>query len=139
MPMPSEYAHASVDFEKFLVAALDTSGLSTRNQVFTMTQGVFQAFRRRLDLESAIRFANVLPPVLRAIFVANWNTKELIVPFTDRATMTREAQGLRADHNFSPDTCIRDIASALRKSIDVDALDNLLSSLPEGAAEFWST
>ncbi len=139
MPMPSEYAHASVDFEKFLVAALDTSGLTTRNQVYTMTQGVFQAFRRRLDLESAIRFANVLPPVLRAIFVADWNTKEPIVPFSDRASMTREAQALRVDHNFSPDTCIRDVALALRRSIDVDALNQVLSSLPEGAAEFWST
>jgi len=67
MPMPSEYAHASADFENYLVAALETSGLSTRNQVYTMTQGVFQVFRRRLDLEAAIRFANVLPPVLRAL------------------------------------------------------------------------
>lgn len=138
MTMPSEYAHASADFDRFLVAALDTSGLSTRNQVYTMTQAVFHVFRRRLDLESAIRFANVLPPVLRAIFVADWNTRDAIVPFTERAAMTREAQALRADHNFSPDTCIQDVASALRKCIDEDALNYVLSSLPEGAAEFWS-
>ncbi len=139
MPMPSEYAHASADFENYLVAALETSGLSTRNQVYTMTQGVFQVFRRRLDLEAAIRFANVLPPVLRAIFVADWNPKDPVIPFSGRAAMTREVQALRQDHNFSPDTCIRDIALALRRSIDVDALNQVLSSLPEGAAEFWST
>jgi uncharacterized protein (DUF2267 family) len=138
MPMPSKYAHASMDFENFLVAALDTSGLSTRNQAYTMTQGVFQAFRRRLDLESAVRFANALPPVLTAIFIADWDTSEPIVAFAERAAMTREAQALRADHNFSPDTCIRDVASALRKCVDEDALNHVLSSMPEGAAEFWS-
>jgi uncharacterized protein (DUF2267 family) len=138
MTMPSKYVRASMDFENFLVAALDTSGLSTRNQAYTMTQGVFQTFRRRLDLESAIRFANVLPPVLTAIFVADWDTNEPIVPFSERAAMIREAQALRGDHNFSPDTCIRDVASALRKCIDKDALNHILSSLPEGAADFWS-
>ena len=33
-----------------------------------MVQGVLQAFRRRLDIKEAIGFANVLPPVLRALF-----------------------------------------------------------------------
>jgi uncharacterized protein (DUF2267 family) len=138
MTMPSKYIDALMDFENFLVAALDTSGLSTRNQAYTMTQGVFQTFRRRLNFESAIRFANVLPPILTAIFVADWDTNEPIVPFCERTAMTREAQALRADHNFSPDTCIRDVALALRKGIDEDALNHILSSLPEGAAEFWS-
>jgi uncharacterized protein (DUF2267 family) len=139
MTMPPEYAHASADFEKFLLAALDISGLATRNQAYTMTQGVFQAFRRRLDLESAIRFANVLPPVLRAIFVADWSPKEPIRPFTDRLAMTREAQALRADHNFSPDTCIGDVAAALRQTIDEDTFNRVVSSLPPGATEFWAT
>jgi uncharacterized protein (DUF2267 family) len=40
---------------------------------YTMTQGVFQVFRRRLNVTEALRFADTLPPVLRAIFVADWN------------------------------------------------------------------
>lgn len=139
MPMPSEYAHASADFEKYLVAAIDCSGLTTRNHVYTMTQGVFQTFRRRLDFESAIRFANVLPPVLRAIFVADWDTRQAILPFADRVAMTQEAQALRTNHNFSPDTCIWNVAKALRQTVDENALNRVLSSLPEGATEFWST
>jgi uncharacterized protein (DUF2267 family) len=38
-----------------------------------MVQGVLQTFRRRLEISEAIRFAGVLPPVLRAIFVADWD------------------------------------------------------------------
>jgi uncharacterized protein (DUF2267 family) len=139
MPMPSEYAHASADFENYLLAALETSGLATRNQVYTMTQGVFHTFRRRLDLEAAILFANVLPAVLRAIFVADWNTREPVILFSDRTAMTREVQALRQDHNFSPDTCIRDVAAAVRRSVNEDEFNRVLRLLPNGAVEFWST
>lgn len=52
--------------------------------------------------------------------------------------MTREAQALRGDHNFSPDTCIRDVAIALRRNVDQVAFNQVLSYLPDGAAEFWS-
>lgn len=34
-----------------------------------MVQGVLQTFRRRLDVKEAVLFANVLPPMLRALFV----------------------------------------------------------------------
>lgn len=139
MPMPSEYAHASEDFEKFLAAVIEISGLTTRNQAYTTTEGVFRTFRRRLDVPSAIRFASVLPPVLRALFVSDWDTAEPRAAFLDRTALTREAQALRGDHNFSPDTCIRDVATALRENVDEGAFDQVLSSLPEGADEFWST
>jgi uncharacterized protein (DUF2267 family) len=136
--MPLELMHASEDFERFLADAGKLSGLASRNQTYTMTQGVFNTFRRRLDLREAIRFANVLPPVLRAIFIADWNTDEVPVSFADRATMTQEVQALRKNHNFSPDSCIRDAAAALRKNIDQKALDEVLTSLPKGSTEYWS-
>jgi uncharacterized protein (DUF2267 family) len=135
--MPMEYQHASEEFERFLRDALDTSGLATRNQVYTMTQAVFQTFRRRLDVRDAVRFANVLPAILRAIFVSDWNTDEPRRPFETRQLMTKEVQSLRAGHNLSPDTAIRDVAISLRKNIDEGALDCVLATLPEGAAEFW--
>src|SRR5512135_359601 len=114
MPVPSEYQRATQNFYKFLEDAKVTSGLTTTHQVYTMVQGVLQAFRRRLDVKDAILFADVLPPVLRAIFVADWDTDEARRPFEDRAVMTKEVRSLRADHNFAPETAIRDVAAALR-------------------------
>lgn len=80
----------------------------------------------------------MLPPVLRALFIADWNTVEPPAAFSHRSAMTREAQALRGDHNFSPDTCIRDVAIALRRNVDQVAFNQVLSYLPDGAAEFWS-
>lgn len=137
MPVPVEYKRASMTFEQFMLDARDVSGLATTHQTYTMVQGVFQAFRRRLDVKEAIRFANVLPPVLRALFVADWDLDEPRRPFEDRTTMTREVQALRPDHNFAPDSSIASVAAALRRNIDQVALDRVLASLPPGASAFW--
>jgi uncharacterized protein (DUF2267 family) len=66
-----DYQHASEEFERFLRAVVENTGLATRNQAYTTAEGVLRAFRRRLDIRQAIAFAGVLPPVLRAIFVAD--------------------------------------------------------------------
>ncbi|WP_246340176.1 DUF2267 domain-containing protein [Ancylobacter tetraedralis] len=135
--MPMELQHASEEFERFLAAARDEAGLTTRNQTYTMVEGVLRVFRRRLTLAEAIRFAGVLPPVLRAIFVADWDPLAPVLPFSDRVAMTREVQALRQHHNFAPDTCLADVARALRRHIDGDTFDRLLATLPEGAADYW--
>lgn len=137
MPVPFNYKHASMAFEQFLLDARDVSGLATTHQTYTMVQGVFQAFRRRLDTKQAIRFANVLPPVLRALFIADWDLDEPRRPFEDRATMTREVQALRPDHNLAPESSIANVATALRRHIDPAALDRVLASLPARARDFW--
>ena len=103
-----------------------------------MVQGVLLTFRRRLTLSDAIRFAGILPPMLRAIFVADWDVDESPCEFDDRAAMTREVQALRAAHNFAPDSSIRDVAVALRKNLPEGKLDGLLRTLPIGAGEFWA-
>ncbi len=137
MPVPQEYKRASHDFDRFMVDARDISSLATTHQTYTMVQGVLQTFRRRLDVREALLFADVLPPVLRALFVADWDIDAPRLPFADRATMTREVQALRPDHNFAPDSSIGDVAAALRKNIDVVALERVLTALPPGAADFW--
>ncbi|MFW8585581.1 DUF2267 domain-containing protein [Rhizobium beringeri] len=137
MTMPGEYRRASEDFDGYLDDVRADMLIDSRNVVYTMTQGVVQTFRRRLEVADALRFADVLPPVLRAIFVADWNPDEAKRSFEDRATMTREAQSLRGDHNFSPDTAIRDVAMAVRKHVDAAAFDRVLKTLPDGAEEFW--
>lgn len=137
MPIPMAIQHATEDFERFLAQACDISGLTTRHQTYTMVEGVLRAFRARLTVRDALRFANVLPPVLRAIFVADWDTDAAPLPFADRSTMTRDAQALRIHHNFAPDTCIADVARALRRTMDEAALDAVLDTLPDEARAFW--
>jgi uncharacterized protein (DUF2267 family) len=137
MPVPAEYERASAQFYDYLVDARDTADLWSTHVSYTMTQGVFQVFRRRLSTEQAIAFANVLPICLRALFVTDWDVNEQKKPFEDSASMAQEVRMLRPDHNFSTDTAIRDVAKALRRHVDEARFDKLLSQLPEGAIEFW--
>lgn len=137
MPVPAEYERASAKFYEYLVDARDTAGLWSTHVTYTMTQSVFQVFRRRISIKEAIDFANTLPICLRALFVTDWDFDEEKKTFGDREAMTREVKLLRAEHNFSPETAIRDVAQALRRYVDEEAFDKLLSQFPEGAVEFW--
>ena len=137
MPVPAEYERASAQFYEYLVDARDTSGLWSTHVTYTMTQGVFQVFRRRLSTKEAIAFANVLPICLRALFVTDWDIEEKRKEFEDRETMNQEVKLLRPEHNFSTVTAIRDVAQALRRHVNEESFDKLLSQLPEGAVEFW--
>lgn len=139
MPVPADYERASAKFYEFLVEARDISGLWSTHVTYTMTQSVFQVFRRRLSTKDAIAFANILPICLRALFVTDWDTDEEIRPFESREVMTEEVKLLREEHNFSTETAIRDVAQALRRYVDEDAFEKLLEQLPAGAKAFWKT
>ena len=137
MPVPSEYQRATDDFYKLLTDVRDSAGLTTTNQAYTVLQGVFQVFRRRLDLQDAVRFLNLLPVGARALFVADWDADEQKRDFEDRTLMTKEVRELRAEHNYAPESAIRDVAVALRRNVDQTAFDHVLAALPRGAVEFW--
>lgn len=137
MPVPAEYERASAKFYEYLVDARDTAGLWSTHVTYTMTQGVFQVFRRRLSTQDAVAFANVLPICLRALFVTDWAVDEEKQPFQSREQMTEEVKALRGQHNFSTDTAIQDVAKALRRHVDEKVFDSVLAQLPKGAAEFW--
>jgi uncharacterized protein (DUF2267 family) len=137
MPVPPEYQRASQHFEKFMLDVCDASGLNTTHMAYNMVVGVLHAFRRRLSIKDALRFANALPPVLRALFVADWDADQPQLPFEDIATMTKEVKSLRAAHNFSPDTAIHGVAVALRRNVNESDFDQLLSIFPRGARAFW--
>ncbi len=137
MPMPYEFRHPAEDFHAFLQAVMDATGLNTPNQAYTTTEAVLLTFRRRLSIRDGLHFANALPPVIRALFIKDWNIDEQPLPFTSRDKMTREVKALRQDHNFSPDTAIRDVAKALRHSMNEEELDKVLSNLPQDAADYW--
>jgi len=137
MTIPSEYQQASLDFERFMVLARDHAGLATTNMAWNMVVGVLLAFRRRLSVPEALRFAGVLPPMLRAVFVADWDPSEATRPFAGREAMTDEVRSVRPQHNLSPPEAIAAVAQALRRSMDPQALDRVLATLPPEAQAFW--
>ncbi|PPQ40780.1 Uncharacterized conserved protein, DUF2267 family [Rhodoblastus acidophilus] len=138
MPIPMDYQHASEDFERFLGEVVARTGLTTRNQAFTTAEGVLLAFRRRLPPRDALRFAGALPPVLRAIFVADWDMDAPRPAFGGRADWTRDVRALRQDHNFSPDGAVAEVAAALRACLGDSRLDAALAGMPAEAQDFWS-
>ena len=138
MPTPMEYRLATRDFDRFLADVATETNLGSRHQAYTTTQGVLFCFRRRLSLRDAISFAQILPAMLRALFVGEWDTDEPRAKSWDREVMAAEVKRLRANHNFSPDTAIGDVARVLRRYVDAAAFDRCLEKLPSPAREFWS-
>lgn len=138
MPMPWTYRQATREWQAFFADAREAMGLETDNVAYTAVQGVLQAFRARLTPQQAIDFAQVLPAVLRALFIADWRLGDPLPPGT-RADWTAEAMALRRQHNLTPPNCVEATAFALRKSVLREDLDRVLATLPAFAAEFWST
>ncbi|MBT9291520.1 DUF2267 domain-containing protein [Prosthecodimorpha staleyi] len=137
MPMPMDYRLAAQDFDQVLTEVVEATGLTTRNQAYTTIQAVLICFRRRLTLREAIVFAQILPAMVRALFVQDWDPDEPRSTIWDRTAMTEEVKALRADHNFSPDTAIRDVASVLRRHVEAGAFEHVLTRLPAPARDFW--
>ena len=138
MTVPMEYRRASADFEAFLAEAAEAAGLATRNQSFTMVEGVLTAFRRRLTAAEGIAFVQVLPPMLRALFVTGWEPEDAPGASWDREALIREVQALREHHNFAPRTAIADVAAVVRRHVDAEAFAHVLGRLPAEARAFWS-
>jgi uncharacterized protein (DUF2267 family) len=134
--MPYTYRHASAEFTAFLADARAALDLVSDNSTYTAVDAVFRVFRARLTVPQALAFADILPSVLRAIFVADWRPADPL-PFADRATLTREAQAVRPHHNLTPDHVIGTLARVLRRHVLAIDLDRVLATLPPGAAEFW--
>lgn len=138
MPVPFEYQNASLEFERFMVDARDSAGLTTTNMAWNMVVGVLHTFRRRLTIHQAIAFAVVLPPVLRALFIEDWDLNATPVEFTSPEALLAEVRSVRHQHNFSPENSIAAVAAALWRHVDPVALELVLSSLPLGARQYWA-
>ena len=137
MPMPQDYQLAAQRFDAFLVDAQDALDLATRNQTYTVVQAVFLTFRRRLTADAVLTFADGLPPVLRAIFVAEWAADEHRQGFPSHEVLEAEVRSLRADHNFAPDGALRTVTAVVRRHVDNDRFDKALDSLSPEARMFW--
>ena len=139
MPMPWTYRQATREWRAFLADAQDAIGTPTDNTTSTAVEGTLRAFRRRLTAQQAIDFAQILPAVLRALFVADWDLSGPVAPPGTRADWTADAKALRPRHDVTPDGVIAGTAVALRKAVLREDLERVLSHLPPFAAEFWST
>ena len=139
MPMPMAYWKASEDFDAFIADVRDTCMLQTHHQAYHTLRAVLHVFRSHLTVADALTFANVLPPVTRAIFVEDWVPGGAPHPFPGREELQREVRAIRPDHNLAPESAIGDVAAALRRSsVDGRDLDRVLAALPQGAADFWA-
>jgi uncharacterized protein (DUF2267 family) len=95
MPMPWTYRQATREWQAFPTEAKAAMNLTSDNAACTAVEGVLHAFRRRLFPQQAIDFAQVLPSVLRAPFVAGWRLNEGPLPPGRRADWTAGAIALR--------------------------------------------
>ncbi|MBF9029252.1 DUF2267 domain-containing protein [Rhodobacterales bacterium HKCCE3408] len=137
MPMPWTYRHATREWRAFLDDVKERMSLESDNMAYTAVDGVLRTFRRRLTVEQGLAFASVLPAVLRAIFVADWDVRLPPLPFTDRDSLTAEVQSLRRNHNQTPDNAIEATAWAVRRCTNARDFDRVLKTLPAAAAEYW--
>ncbi|MGQ2978616.1 MAG: DUF2267 domain-containing protein [Polaromonas sp.] len=138
MTLPFEYQNASLEFERFLVDARDYAGLATTNMAWNMVVGVLHTFRRHLTVKQVIRFSMVLPPVIRSLFLEQWNPDQEALAFGTEEQLLAEVRSIRPEHNFSPQNAIPAVARALRNRVGQAELARVLSELPPEATTFWS-
>lgn len=138
MTIPMEYVQASKDFEAFMADFMVLADLPTHHRAYHSIRAVLHVFRAHLSVRDGLRFADFLPPVLRAIYVEDWKPLETVPPFPDRSVLFNEIKSVRRDHNLAPPDVIAKAAQALRRHVDTNALDRLLQDLPDGASDYWS-
>lgn len=137
MPMPWTYRHASKEWRAFLDDVKERMSLESDNMAYTAIDAVFQVFRRRLKAHEGLEFASVLPSVLRAIFVHNWDVSKPCVSFSDRETLISEVKAVRVNHNLTPDNAIEATAWAVRRCTNGRDFERVLAKLPVEARDFW--
>jgi len=90
-----------------------------------------------VEPQVALDFANALPPVLRAIFVEDWNLASPVTPMPGMEELRAEVKAIREAHNFSTDTAIAEVALALRQNMNELDYGRMLKNLPAEAATYW--
>lgn len=138
MPMPREYFLASRDFDAFMEEAKTALDHGSHHQTYTTVDAVLQVFRRRLTAAEGLRFASVLPPVIRAIFVKDWEPAGDPPRFGAREELDKEVRTIRPQHNFAPDGAIGIVATVLRRHVDAEDFERVLATLPDGARDYWA-
>ncbi|MCF4097333.1 DUF2267 domain-containing protein [Maritalea mediterranea] len=137
MPMPQEYQRATIIYDQLLTELCEELHLATRNQAYTLLQSVLLVFRRRLTAPQVLLFAAVLPPMVRAIFVAGWHEAEYVPLFSTGDDLIEEVKDLRRAHNFADEHAIIGVTRVLRRYLDDQQLDAVLADISHEAADYW--
>lgn len=138
MPMPFTYRHATDEFRAYLKDMRDRTLIDSDNVIYTATEAVFRSFRARLTPSQALRFADELPAVLRAMFLWRWDVEAAPLPWPDRETVRTEMMALRRDHNFCPPEMLEDVLAAIRATIRKPDWDRALTAIGPEAVAFWA-
>ena len=139
MTVPQVYVQATRDFEKFMRDFKQVSMVETQPRSYAIVRGVLHTFRAHLTVDQALRFADALPAVLRALFVEDWHPSDPPPAFPNAEDLLEEVRSHRRDHIFATETSIRDVATALRSNVDKDEFERALASLPPAAQDYWRT
>ena len=137
MTVPTRYSRASNQFEAFMREAQLNMDTATRHQTYQGVYGTLVVFRRRLTTQQVVDFAAVLPAVLSAIFVSDWNVSEPPQRFESAEAMTAEVRSVRKNHNVAPSSVIQDVARAVRLHVDPVAFQKCLANIGPDAEAFW--
>jgi uncharacterized protein (DUF2267 family) len=137
VPYPFEYAVATQTWLGLLDAVRDETDLTTRNQAFTVMEGVLRAFRRRIGVQESLCFADQLPVSARALYVHDWDLSLERLPFRPPLALAEEVRSLRPQHNSAGRTSVPDVARALRRFVHPVRFDAVLATLPAEAVDFW--
>jgi uncharacterized protein (DUF2267 family) len=138
MPFPIEYATATQDFYKFMDDVKQKADFHSFHVTYTMVQGVFQAFRRRVSIEEALCFANCLPVALRALFVKDWDINKPKKEFESFDKMNEDVKKLRHEHNFSRDNAIEIVSSVLLNHVEKVHFSKMMEKMSDDIKLFWN-
>jgi uncharacterized protein (DUF2267 family) len=137
MPFPIEYARSTEEFYKFMNEVKYEADFHSFHVTYTMVQSVFQVFRRRVEIQEALNFANCLPVGLRALFVKDWDTSETIKPFENLDIMNDEVKELRNQHNFAREDSIQIVARVLPNHVEKIYYTKMMESMSKDVQTFW--
>ena len=137
MTVPMEYRQTQRDFDAFMIALRDRALLQTTHQTYTMLDSVFRVFRARLTLQEFARFADGLPPVLRALFVQDWDPAAERLSFGTAADHAADVMKVRQDHNLSTPTAIQEVDETLKEHLGTERYAKLMAPLSPEARQFW--
>jgi uncharacterized protein (DUF2267 family) len=137
MTVPQDYQNASRDFDRFMDDLLEISMLPTHHSAYAVLRAVLHVFRGHLTVAQALRFADALPAVLRAIFVEGWQPRDDPPPFPHPEILLAELRAYRPDHTLVGETSVGDVARALRRHVPAGDLKRALNALPPQAQRYW--
>lgn len=104
---------------------------------YTAIEAVLHAYRARLSPKDVMIFANILPSVLRAIYIYGWNPEQTPHPFPNDRKWVEEFQAHRPHHNLTPKNAKNALAIALWQHINHRKFELALEKLPKPATDFW--